>query len=334
MYDLKMGNEMKDVGTISVIVPVYGIEQYLSECVDSILAQTYQNLEIILVDDESPDACPQICDAYAQKDGRVKVVHKKNGGAASARNAGLDIVTGEYVCLIDGDDVIEPSFVEELLTELIAHGADVSVCSFDNWFIDGRKPHGVVYPEETVMPQVEYLKRFLTDWTSGIAVNKLYRQAIVNNVRYEEGHKIDDEFFTYQAIMNAEKVAVCSKELYHYRMRKSSVMHSSERYKELILLDKIEYFQIRYQQVCDRYPVLADDFFKDMVDSFTRYWSGCKGLSMAKKQLKNWKKTNFFKIWKLRVSLKQKLIYIYALYFRSPKGAGIKVETETHILFT
>ena len=96
---------MKDLGLVSVIVPVYGIEKYLAECVDSILAQTYEKLEVILVDDESPDNCPQICDDYAKKDSRVKVIHKGNGGAASARNAGLDIASGEYICLIDGDDV-------------------------------------------------------------------------------------------------------------------------------------------------------------------------------------------------------------------------------------
>ena len=100
---------------VSMIIPVYGVEVYLGECLETVLNQTYENLEIILIDDESPDHCPEICDQYAQKDERIKVIHQKNGGAANARNHGLDMATGEYICFIDSDDKIENNYVEKLL---------------------------------------------------------------------------------------------------------------------------------------------------------------------------------------------------------------------------
>ena len=105
-----MGNKK-----ISIIIPVYKVECYLEECMESLLKQSYHNLEIILIDDESPDKCPQICDFYMEKDDRVKVIHKKNGGAASARNSGLDIATGDYICFVDSDDFVDSNYIKELL---------------------------------------------------------------------------------------------------------------------------------------------------------------------------------------------------------------------------
>ena len=112
---------------ISVIVPIYKVEEYLYKCVKSILAQTYTNLEIILVDDGSPDNCPAICDEFAAKDSRVTVVHKKNGGVSSARNVGLDTATGEYIGFVDGDDYIEPTMYETLYKYIVDNNTDVSV---------------------------------------------------------------------------------------------------------------------------------------------------------------------------------------------------------------
>ena len=121
---------MNDVGLVSIIVPVYGVEKYLAECVDSILSQTYSNLEVILIDDESPDNCPVICDEYAQKDTRVRVFHKKNGGAGSAKNVGLENATGEYICLVDSDDMLKETFLQELITRLIKEKADIALHKF------------------------------------------------------------------------------------------------------------------------------------------------------------------------------------------------------------
>ena len=114
---------------ISIIVPVYKVEKYLDRCIESVLAQTYTDFELILVDDGSPDNCPAMCDAWAEKDSRIRVIHKPNGGLSSARNAGLDIMKGEYVTFIDSDDTVLPNYLERLLTALTVNSADVSVCS-------------------------------------------------------------------------------------------------------------------------------------------------------------------------------------------------------------
>ena len=113
---------------ISVIVPIYKLEQYLEECVDSLIEQTYKNIEIILVDDGSPDNCGAICDRYAEQDDRIQVIHKKNGGLSDARNAGLDIASGEYVLFIDSDDNVSVDMVEELYGAIKKQNADISVC--------------------------------------------------------------------------------------------------------------------------------------------------------------------------------------------------------------
>ena len=113
---------------ISVIIPIYKAEKFLDKCIGSVVGQTYENLEIILVDDGSPDNCPAICDSWAEKDSRIKVVHKENGGLSSARNAGLDVVTGEYFGFIDSDDWIEKDFFEFLITNALKENADISRC--------------------------------------------------------------------------------------------------------------------------------------------------------------------------------------------------------------
>lgn len=121
---------------VSVIVPVYKVEDYLDKCVKSIVAQTYENLEIILVDDGSPDNCPSMCDSWAQKDSRIKVIHKENGGVSSARNSALDAAAGDYICFVDSDDFIEPNAVGYMLENI--GDADVIQCSFSYDYLDGR----------------------------------------------------------------------------------------------------------------------------------------------------------------------------------------------------
>ena len=115
---------------VSIIVPIYNVEKYIKECIDSIINQTYKNLEIILVDDGSPDCCPKICDEYSKKDKRIKVIHKENGGLSSARNAGLDVAKGEYVSFIDSDDVVDEKFIETLYNLCIENNCDISECNF------------------------------------------------------------------------------------------------------------------------------------------------------------------------------------------------------------
>ena len=214
---------MKDV--ISVIVPVYNVAAYLPECLDSILSQDYDKLEVILIDDGSTDDSGAICDDYARRDRRIRVIHQKNGGAAAAKNAGLRAATGEYLSFADSDDFLEPGAYAYMLALLKENDADIVRCAFQNRFRT-RTEQWLAGEDRCVMEGKAFLVRFTTDWTCGLLWNKLYKRALFDGIFFEEGHKIDDEYFTYQGVMNAAKVVCDPRVVYNYRQRASSVMQS------------------------------------------------------------------------------------------------------------
>ena len=222
---------------ISVIIPIYNVEEYLVRCVNSVLNQTYQNLEIILVDDGSPDNSPRMCDEFAKKDSRIKVIHKKNGGLSSARNAGLDIATGEYVAFLDSDDYIHPQMYEKLLTSLQANTADMVICGVhyvneDGTDFDKVEPCPI---KNEVLTQDEVFAKlskpagfyYVTTW------NKLYKKSIFNNIRFPEGKIHEDEFTIHYIVAECEKIACVKEELYHYVQRSESIMHTTFSIKRL-----------------------------------------------------------------------------------------------------
>lgn len=243
---------------ISVIVPVYNVEKYLPECLESILGQSYRQLEIILINDGSTDESGVICDKYAKIDSRIKVIHQINGGAANAKNAGLRVATGEFLSFVDSDDYLEPKAYEFMIEKLKTHEADVVQCGFRNIYVDNAIEY-ITLLEATSFSTVEFLRRFTKDWTCGLLWDKLFRREIFNNIRFEEGHKIDDEFFTYQGIMNAKKIIHFSNIVYNYRKRKSSVMLRMES-QQKIVLDKLEYLEKRRKRVIAKFPELKQDF--------------------------------------------------------------------------
>lgn len=262
---------MKKKSLVSIIIPIYNVENYLQQCIDSLLNQSHSQLEIILIDDGSTDRSPQICDENEKKDSRIKVIHKQNAGAASARNVGLDVATGEYICFIDSDDYIKENYVEKLLYFLEGNNADVSVCSYLYLYKDAIE-HEYMDPIG-VVSEKEFIRRFLTDWKCGLLWNKMFKATLMRNVRFEEGHKIDDEFFTYKVIMNADKVVVISDELYIYRMRASSVMQSTQINYEKMLQDRFEYLTQRYLDVIKKYPDFQREYLENLVDNFIRLLS-------------------------------------------------------------
>ena len=245
---------MRNNGTISVIVPIYKVEKYIDECIRSLICQTYPNLQILLADDGSPDQCGAICDRYAAEDSRIVVLHLKNGGAAAARNAALRIATGEYVAFVDGDDYLEPDACANLMQTLEATGADVVQSSFRNTYADGAAIPHPVHPPQTYSA-TEYLTRFTEDWTCAIACAKLFRYHVLEGIFYEEGHLIDDEFFTYRCMMNARKVAYIPVITYNYRQRASSVT-KDDTGRERRNLDILEATEKRREDVCRRFPEL------------------------------------------------------------------------------
>lgn len=213
---------------ISVIVPVYNVEQYLPKCIDSILAQTYENLEIILVEDGTRDSSGLICDEYAKKDSRIRVIHKENGGLSSARNAGMEIARGEYFGFVDSDDWIEPEMYETLLAYSQKHDADVVCCGrYDVDGATGEKTVGLCPAKEECIAPMEMLGRvFIWDNCDSAAWDKLYRRHIFAETRYPLGVYSEDVACFYKLMEAANRVALCPKPFYNYLHRPNSITTS------------------------------------------------------------------------------------------------------------
>jgi len=206
-----------------VIVPVYNVEKYLEKCLNSIVNQTYQNLEIILVDDGSPDGCGAICDKYAAQDQRIRVIHKENGGLSSARNAGLEIATGEYINFVDSDDWIEPDMYEYLLSGAQQAGADIVVCGMFEELPDRQHCHSW-HDAETFNTEEGLEQLFLRKKYSHSAWAKLYRRTLFADVRFPDGRNFEDIATTYRVFEKAQIVRLLPKAKYHYLQRNDSIM--------------------------------------------------------------------------------------------------------------
>ena len=213
---------------ISVIVPIYKVEQYLPNCLETLINQTYQNLEIILVDDGSPDKCPKICDQYMQKDSRIKVIHKKNGGLSDARNAGIEIATGKFIGFVDSDDYVDSKFYETLYRNIIQYDADVSVCNFINtdqlgWY-GGKKTDHVIQFNNIEALEALYAKDTQMQKAMVVAWNKLYKKEVFGQIRYPVGKTNEDEYVIHSILYNSKKVIYSNSELYYYLQRTDSIM--------------------------------------------------------------------------------------------------------------
>ena len=258
--------------TISVIVPVYNVEGYLPQCVDSILSQDYGDLEVILIDDGSTDGSGEICDRYAALDSRVRVIHQKNGGAAAAKNAGLRLATGEYLAFADSDDYLEPGAYGFLMKILLENGADAVQGSFREVYRNRAEEQRI---SEEILEGYDYLLRFPKDFSCALLWNKLYRRALFDGVFFEEGHKIDDEYFTYQGFLQPRKVVRMDRVVYNYRKRASSVMSSPESAERLVL-DCLDSAAKRRQRILDTLPQLREPFDENYLDVIW-YLSGNEG---------------------------------------------------------
>lgn len=213
---------------VSVIIPVYKTEQYLSRCVESVIKQTYANLEIILVDDGSPDRCPEICDSFAEQDHRIKVIHKSNGGLSDARNAGIEAASGDYIAFVDSDDYIDSKMIEILLQCAIDMGADISVCNYYRVQEDGRTTYHKKAVIEKEMTNLEAMEDIFTESNlcEVITWNKLYASSLFKDtgIRFPVGKIHEDNFTTYKLFYEAHKVVYIDFPLYYYLQRGDSIM--------------------------------------------------------------------------------------------------------------
>ena len=240
---------------ISIIVPVYNVEQYLPKCVDSILAQSYQNLEIILVEDGTKDRSGEICDAYAAKDPRIKVIHKKNGGLSSARNAGMDVAQGEYFGFVDSDDWIEPETYEALMELARKYDADL-VCGgrYDVDGATGERTIGLCPQKEECISSMEMLGRVFTwDNCDSAAWDKLYRRHLFDEIRYPLGMVSEDIAIFYKLMEKANRVALCNKPIYNYFHRENSITTAKLSEKTFHYPNHTD---VIYSYICQYHPEL------------------------------------------------------------------------------
>lgn len=238
---------------ISIIVPVYNVESYLRKCIDSILNQTIENIEIILVNDGTKDRSGDICDEYKKKDDRVVVIHKKNGGLSSARNAGLEIATGELIGFIDSDDWIEPDYFETLYDGIIKYNADISVMHLTKVTKHERIEFKTKRKEEWVeFSRHKAMESFLAnDFIGYSACNKLYRSNLFDGIRYPEGILMEDKATTYKLIHKTNLVVVNLSQKYHYYLRSDSIMQSKFNRKKF---DSLEVHKEQIKFVDRNYP--------------------------------------------------------------------------------
>ena len=258
---------------ISIIVPVYKTEEFLDECINSIVNQTYTNLEIILVDDGSPDKCPEMCDAWAEKDSRIKVIHKANGGASSARNVGLDLVEGDYIGFVDSDDYIALNMYQ-IMVDALEDGAKKIVCCSQFFVTDqGELICEGLYPSKqkmdiaTALDEVFWMRVEVAVW------GKLYNRAIFDEIRFPVGETNEEFPLLIPTIVKAQGMIHVQRCLYYYRQRIGSITNQSipnEKNSHLVYqnLEKIE------QQLCDHKlrGLRSFDFFSAQY----AYWTGLK----------------------------------------------------------
>ena len=260
--------------TVSIIVPVFNVEKYIDECINSLLSQTHKDIEIILVDDESPDNCPKICDDYAMKDDRIKVLHKKNGGLSDARNAGIEIATGDYIMFVDSDDYITDDMVEQLLFVVDVSGMDIAACGYTGNMEDLNV--GLCESIKSISSK-KAIKCILKEQKINTSAStKLFKAQLFKNVRFPVGKIYEDYATIYKAIYNANGVAYINSKKYYYRPNPTGITGRGFYKKQL------QYFEISNEVM---------SFVKENYPSYKRHVNNratrmaisfCKNISKSK----------------------------------------------------
>ena len=242
---------------VSIIVPVYGTEDYLPACIESLQKQTYPHMEIILVDDQSPDGCPAICDAYAQKDPRIRVIHQKNTGVSGARNAGLDAATGDFVAFVDSDDELYPDAIRILLQDVSDHGADIASALKHAVDKNGNAHCSHEDGEITVFRDDDPLLLSLAgDRNTNSACAKLFKAVLIREIRFEVGKNIhEDGFFLFRCYCRKPVLVQHNVGVYRYNAREGSGSRQTFSDKYLAML---YYCERKKEMIAEQYPQYTD----------------------------------------------------------------------------
>ena len=249
---------------ISVIVPIYNVEDYLENTINSLINQTYEHIEIILVDDGSLDRCPIICDCYMEKDLRIRVIHKENGGLSDARNVGIKNASGKYITFIDSDDIIETDYIEYLYNLIIKYDTEISICSHN--IVNGKKiiNEGKNYIEEK-LDRVEALKRLLLNRGYSVsACGKLYKKDLFKDICFPKGKLCEDNGTIYKLIDKSDFIAYGNIPKYNYMIRNNSITTSKFNLRKM---DLIELTDEMCGYVRNKYPELDECSSKREIES-------------------------------------------------------------------
>lgn len=300
--------------TISVVIPVYNTEKYLKQCIDSVLNQTYHELEIILIDDGSTDNSGKICDEYAVKDARIYVIHQKNGGLSQARNSGIEFSHGQYLIFIDSDDYINKQMIEKLYHAIKETKADLGICDFDFYYEeDSQIPYKqCISPiKSEILSTQDAVNKLLLDegWFYIVAWNKIYKRELWDNLRFPIGFIHEDEAVIHRILIQCRRVVSIDEKLYYYRQIPGSIMHSG--------VDKrhLDY----YSALADRLIVLnkniTDSAFKTIAYKYWYHYMDDYYLFIEEKDAKLYLR-------RMRKSLRRVLYYFVKSRFFSYKDAG------------
>ena len=265
---------MKNDVLISVVVPVYGTEKYLDVCVESLVRQTYGRLEIILVDDGSPDACPAICDRWAEQDKRIKVIHKKNGGLSDARNCGLKETNGEYVIFIDSDDWVEENMLEVLLSNALEHGVDIVNCQFVGES-DRRKSTKLAprYPSMLKTGREGLLLLNKDKIVTNHVWRNLFRKELLRDIAFPKGKNFEDIHVMHEIFFKSQKILFIGDVLYHYFINPDGIVKNKN---EKNSRDYLEAWMRREAFLQENMPEALEEYRKHMFRCFYSEWRYAK----------------------------------------------------------
>ncbi|MGN0998714.1 MAG: glycosyltransferase family 2 protein [Faecousia sp.] len=283
---------------ISVIVPVYNVEKYLTKCVNSILEQTYRNLEILLVDDGSTDSCPEMCDDFAKEDSRIVVIHKKNGGVSDARNAGLDRATGEYIGFVDSDDCISLDMYKLLLDRLLQTNADMVVCNFlyvdEHYKVISEKNSFFPIRDECLTPD-QFMDGYAgpCGWYYVVPWNKLCKRKLFEQIRYPYGKWHEDEFVIHHLVFSCQLIAGVEECLYYYMQRPESFMRNQRFYIQGMDLGEALIDRYHFAKA-NRYAALKNDSVKLLSYKMEEWMSLAEKSKACKKRYEELKKKSHF----------------------------------------
>lgn len=314
---------------VSVIVPVYKVEKELDRCVKSIINQTYHNLEIILVDDGSPDCCPQMCDDYAKVDKRIIVIHKENGGLSDARNAGIDVAKGTYIAFIDSDDWVENNFIEHLVTNLENTDSDISICGYMLVNEDGKKRQCTAEKEIEIFEHDEAMHElFAQQKFECMVCLKLYRRNLFETLRFPKDKLYEDVAISLSLFDLSKRCVVSNAGLYYYFQRNDSIVNSKFNLNKLDILEFVQNMIEYSHKHNHQYDMETEGFYlkavlmnilqayKDNTSSEVK-----AAIVFLKEELKKHRKF----IWGNKYIEKRRQVVMYAIILNFPAKILIKI---------